>query len=67
MTIGRKGMVVDARTMALGAIELFEHPEEVQAAREAFEKRKSGRTWKTRIPSDGKPPLDYAMHSQGQN
>jgi aminobenzoyl-glutamate utilization protein B len=62
-TIGRKGMVVAARTLALGAIELFEHPEEVRAAREAFDKRRAGRTWTTRM--NGQPPLDYAMHGQG--
>jgi aminobenzoyl-glutamate utilization protein B len=58
-TIGRKGMVVAARTMAVGAIELFENPAELKAAREAFEKRLAGRKWTTRIPVDGKPPLDY--------
>ena len=63
-TIGRKGMVVAARTLALGAIDLFEHPNEVQAARAAFEKRKAGRTWQTRIPASGKPPLDYATRGQ---
>jgi aminobenzoyl-glutamate utilization protein B len=62
--IGRKGMVVAARTLALGAIDLFEHPGEVQAARVAFEKRKAGRTWKTRVPANGKPPLDYATRGQ---
>jgi aminobenzoyl-glutamate utilization protein B len=64
-TIGRKGMIIAARTLALGAIDLFEHPDKVQAARAAFEKRKAGRTWKTRIPVDGKPPLDYAMRGRG--
>jgi aminobenzoyl-glutamate utilization protein B len=59
-TIGRKGMLVAARTLALGAVELFENPAEVKAAREAFEKRLAGRKWTTRIPVDGKPPLDYA-------
>jgi aminobenzoyl-glutamate utilization protein B len=59
-TIGRKGMLVAARTLALGAVELFENPAEVKAARAAFEKRLAGRKWSTRIPVDGKPPLDYA-------
>ena len=60
-SIGRKGMVVAARTLALGAVELFENPAEVKAAHEAFEKRLAGRKWSTRIPADGKPPLDYRM------
>ena len=54
-------MVVAARTLALGAVELFENPAEVKAAHEAFEKRLAGRKWSTRIPADGKPPLDYRM------
>ena len=60
-SIGRKGMVVAARTLALAGVELFENPGEVQAAREAFQKRLAGRHWTTRIPADGKPPLDYAV------
>ena len=59
-SIGRKGMVVAARTLALGAVDLFEHPSEVAAARDAFNTRLAGRKWTTRIPADGKPPLDYA-------
>ncbi len=59
-TIGRKGMLVAARTLALGAVELFESPAELRAARAAFEKRLAGRKWTTRIPVDGKPPFDYA-------
>jgi hypothetical protein len=53
-------MVVAARTLALGAVELFENPAELKAARAAFEKRLAGRKWTTRIPVDGKPPFDYA-------
>ena len=60
MSIGRKGMLVAARTLSLGAIELFEKPEELKAARTAFEKRLAGRKWVTRIGPDSKPRLDYA-------
>ena len=60
-SIGRKGMVVAARTLALAGVELFENPAEVQAAREAFQKRLAGRHWTTRIQADSKPPLDYAV------
>jgi aminobenzoyl-glutamate utilization protein B len=59
-SIGRKGMVVAARTLAVAGVELFENPAEVKAAHEAFEKRLDGRKWTTRIAPDGKPPLDYA-------
>lgn len=59
-SIGRKGMVVAARTMALGAMELFEKPEEVAKAKDSFETRLAGRKWTTRIAPDSKPPYDYA-------
>ncbi len=59
-SIGRKGMVVAARTLAIAGVELFENPSEVKAARDAYEKRLEGRKWSTRIAPDSKPPLDYA-------
>jgi aminobenzoyl-glutamate utilization protein B len=59
-SIGRKGMVVAARTLAVAGVELFENPSELKAARDAFEKRLDGRKWATRIAPDSKPPLDYA-------
>jgi len=61
-TIGRKGMLVAARTLALAGAELFEKPAEVQAAREAFDHRRAGRTWTTHIGPGSKPRLDYATH-----
>jgi len=63
-SIGRKGMLVAARTLALGAMELFDKPEELIAAKADFEKRKAGRTWTTRIKPDDKPPFDYATHGK---
>jgi len=59
-TIGRKGMLVAARTLSVGAIELLENPEEVKAAHDAFEKRLAGRKWTTRVKQDSKPRLNYA-------
>jgi len=59
-SIGRKGMVVAARTLALAGVELFERPAEVQAAKDAFTKRLDGKHWTTRIAAGSKPPLDYA-------
>ncbi|MDR3717816.1 MAG: amidohydrolase [Bryobacteraceae bacterium] len=57
-SIGRKGMLVAARTLALSAIELLEKPQEIEAAKADFEKRKAGRSWVTRIGADAKPPID---------
>jgi aminobenzoyl-glutamate utilization protein B len=59
-SIGRKGMVVAARTLAVAGVELFENPSKVKAAHDAFEKRLDGRKWSTRIAPDSKPPMDYA-------
>jgi aminobenzoyl-glutamate utilization protein B len=59
-SIGRKGMVVAARTLALAGVELFENPTQVQAAKDAYVKRLAGRHWTTRIAPNAKPPLDYA-------
>jgi aminobenzoyl-glutamate utilization protein B len=58
-TIGRKAMVVAAKTLALSAIDLFTDPAQVKAARESFEKRRAGLEYKSRIPADMKPPLNY--------
>jgi aminobenzoyl-glutamate utilization protein B len=56
-SIGRKGMLVAARTLALAGMELVENPAKVQAARMAFEKRKAGRMWTTHITPDSRPRL----------
>jgi aminobenzoyl-glutamate utilization protein B len=63
-SIGRKGMLVAARTLALGAMELFEKPEELIAAKADFETRKAGRNWTTRIKQGDKPSFDYATHGK---
>ncbi len=60
-SIGRKGMVVAARTLALAAVELFETPAELDAAKTDFEKRRAGRQWTTHIAAGSKPPLDHAV------
>lgn len=60
-SIGRKGMLVAARTLSLAAIELFENPDELKSARDSFQTRLAGRHWTTRIAPDSKPPLDYAV------
>ena len=59
MSIGRKGMLVAAKTLALTAWDLFTDPEQVKAARASFEKRKGGHEYRSRVPADQKPPLTY--------
>lgn len=58
-SIGRKGMLVAAKVLALSAWELLTTPAEVDAARESFRKRSQGREYRSRLPADQKPPLHY--------
>jgi aminobenzoyl-glutamate utilization protein B len=59
MSIGRKGMVVAAKTLALSALDLFTDPSLVKAARDNFDKRRAGYEYRSRVPADQKPPLNY--------
>jgi aminobenzoyl-glutamate utilization protein B len=59
MSIGRKGMLVAAKTLALTAMDLFTDPAELRAARASFEQRRSGHEYQSRLPADHKPPLNY--------
>jgi aminobenzoyl-glutamate utilization protein B len=58
-TIGRKGMMVAARTLALTAMDLLTDPAKVAAARTSFEKTKGSQVYKSRIPATSGPPLKY--------
>jgi aminobenzoyl-glutamate utilization protein B len=58
-SIGRKGMMVAAKTLALTSMDLLTDPALVSAARASFEKVKAGRPYRSRIPPDAKPPLGY--------
>ena len=61
-SIGRKGMLVAARTLALSAMELIESPTAIDAAKTSFEKRRAGRAWTTRIAAGSRPPVDSQSH-----
>ena len=58
MSIGEKGMMVAAKTMALTARELFTNPALLASARAEFERRLAGFRYASRV-GDRKPPLDY--------
>jgi aminobenzoyl-glutamate utilization protein B len=58
-SVGRKGMHVAARTLALTALDLFTDPAKVAAARADFEARRQGLEYRSRIPAGMPPPLDY--------
>jgi aminobenzoyl-glutamate utilization protein B len=59
MSIGRKGMLVAAKALVLSGIDLFSDPGLVAAAKAAFEKRRAGFEYRSRIPAGHKPPLGY--------
>ena len=59
MSIGRKGMLVAAKTLALTALDLYADPGEIKAARASFEQRRVGHEYQSRLPADHKPPLNY--------
>jgi aminobenzoyl-glutamate utilization protein B len=54
-SIGRKGMMVAAKTLALTAIDLFEDPAQVAAAKASFEKAKGNREYRSLTPAGAKP------------
>jgi len=58
-TIGVKGMMVAAKSMALTTVDLFTDPSHIQRARAEFDKRRGPNfVYKTRL-ADRKPALDY--------
>lgn len=59
MSIGRKGMVLAAKVLALTAMDLYNDPKQLTAVRAAFDKRRTGFEYQSRIPKDAKPPLNY--------
>jgi len=58
-SIGRKGMVVAAKTLALSAVDLMQDTKLIEAARADFNKRRAGHEYHSRIPAQQKPPLNY--------
>jgi aminobenzoyl-glutamate utilization protein B len=59
MSIGQKGMVNAAKVLALSAIDLLLDPKEVEAAKASYAKRKGQHEYRSRLPADQKPPLNY--------
>ncbi len=59
MSIGRKGMVVAAKSLVLTAVDLFTDPKLVESAKASFEKRRAGFEYRSRVPEGHAPPLGY--------
>ncbi|MFP4091291.1 MAG: amidohydrolase, partial [Cyclobacteriaceae bacterium] len=58
-SIGVKGMMVAAKTLALTGIELMQNREAVAAARKEFEQRRGENFQYEALVGDREPPLDY--------
>ncbi len=58
-SIGRKGMLVAAKSLALTAVDLYTNPANLAAAKASFEQRRQGHEYRSRIPADHLPPLTY--------
>ena len=48
-----------AKTLTLMAIDLYETPAQLKAARMDFDKRRAGHVYRSRLPEDARPPLTY--------
>lgn len=58
-SIGNKGMLVAAKTLALAAVDLFMHPEIVEDAKRERESRVGPNFEYVSLVGDRSPPLDY--------
>ena len=59
MSIGQKGMVVAAKSMALTAADLFANQQLIAEAKADFQKQLKGKTYESMIPKGEKPPINY--------
>ena len=57
--IGHKGMIVAAKSMALTAVDLFQNPAILSAARDEFDTRRGPNFQYEALLGDREPPLDY--------
>jgi aminobenzoyl-glutamate utilization protein B len=56
MSIGHKGMILAAKSLAMTMVDLFENEQLRKEIRTEFEQRKNGHVYKSYIP-DGPPPV----------
>ncbi|HIG22241.1 amidohydrolase [Henriciella sp.] len=59
MSIGEKGTALAAKTLTAAAIELYQNPALVEAAREEFEEKRGENYEYKSLLGDREPPLDY--------
>ena len=56
-SLGRKGMVVAAKTLALSATELLSNPQLVTEAKQQWSKTMEGRSYRSLLPANKKPSM----------
>ena len=59
MSVGQKGMLVAAKTLALSAVDLFLDPKIAAAAKVDFARRLAGTKYQSVIPDGEKPRFEY--------
>ena len=59
MSIGEKGMLLAAKTLALSAIELFQSPELIEEAKMEFKNLRGDNFTYEPLIGDREPALDY--------
>jgi aminobenzoyl-glutamate utilization protein B len=58
-SIGRKGMLIAAKTLALSTLELLRDQKQIEAAKADYAKRRAGFEYRSRIPAGQRAPLNY--------
>jgi aminobenzoyl-glutamate utilization protein B len=58
-SIGAKGMIVAAKTLAMSAADLFEQPDVIAAAQREFDERRGADFKYEALLGNRQPPLDY--------
>jgi aminobenzoyl-glutamate utilization protein B len=56
--IGRKGMLLAAKALALTALDLLLDPQKIAEARADFQAGRAGSQYRSRLPADARPLLD---------
>jgi aminobenzoyl-glutamate utilization protein B len=59
MSIGQDGMIIASKAIALTAIDLFNGPELVKAAKVDFDHKLTGKSYQSPIPAGQKPLINY--------
>lgn len=59
MSIGRKGMTLAAKVLAQTAMDIYADSKLLGPVREAFDKRRAGFSYESRVPKNAPPPLNY--------